>query len=133
MKTVYISHWANKDIFIRENIFNLDEIRFTIISNLIDYSFYYKNKNDKGLNNLITFFLPFINNINDLKIVLCAMSKRKFIFRRIPLRIIDIFIYDNNEPNNEKIYDVNDKSYKNKITIVQSPIRNKTCDNVGNK
>lgn len=61
------------------------------------------------------------------------MSKRKFIYRRIPLRIIDIFIYDNNEPNIEKIYDVNNKSYKNKATIVKSPIKNKTCDNVGNK
>ena len=77
--------------------------------------------------------MPFINNRTDLKIVFYAMSKRKFIYRRIPLRIIDNFIYDNNEPNSEKIYDVNDKSYKNKATIVKSPIKNKTCDNVGNK
>ena len=81
---------------------------------------------------LITFiFMSFIERI-DLKIALCTMGKKEnlyikeFVDYYLNLGISHIFIYDNNEPNDEKISDVINNYYKNKVTIFDSITQNIT-------
>ena len=52
-------------------------------------------------------------------------QKRKFIYKRIcrllfKVRNWPFFIYDNNDKNTEKISEVLNKSYKNKVTIFEN-------------
>ena len=62
----------------------------------------------------------------NLKVALCTMGKKEnlyikeFVDYYLNLGIDHIFIYDNNDPNSEKISDVINKSYKNKVTIFEN-------------
>ena len=76
---------------------------------------------------LIIFFLLYIKNKNkDLKVAICTMGKKEnlyvkeFINYYIKLGIDHIFIYDDNDPNTEKISEIIDKSYKNYVTIYEN-------------
>ena len=70
---------------------------------------------------------------NNLKIALCTMGKaenlylNEFVDYYIKLGINHIFIYDNNEPNFEKMSDILDNKYKKNITVYES-IKNKIKD-----
>ena len=72
------------------------------------------------------------NNKTDLKIALCTMGKKEnlyvkeFIDYYLKLGINHIFIYDNNDPDTEKIIDIVDSSYKNKVSIYETLKKNIT-------
>ena len=62
----------------------------------------------------------------NLNIALCTMGKKEnlyvkeFIDYYIKLGIDHIFIYDNNDPNTEKIIDKIESRYKNKVTVYET-------------
>ena len=69
------------------------------------------------------------NNIikkDNIKIALCTMGKKENLYARefmdyyIKLGVDHMFIYDNNDPLTEKIEDVLDKKYREKITFYQT-------------
>ena len=61
-----------------------------------------------------------------IKIALCTMGKKENLYAKefidyyMKLGVDHMFIYDNNEPFTEKIEDVLDNKYKNKITIYKT-------------
>ena len=68
--------------------------------------------------------IKFLNN--EIKISLCTMGKREnlyvkeFVEYYIKLGIDHIFIYDDNDPNTEKISNALGSKYKNKVTIYEN-------------
>ena len=75
---------------------------------------------------IIFIYLSYIYKNNNLKVALCTMGKKEnlyikeFVDYYLNLGIDHIFIYDNNEPNTEKISDVINRPYKNKVTIFEN-------------
>ena len=83
------------------------------------------------------------NNSNHIKVALCTMGKKEnlyikeFVDHYIKLGIDHIFIYDDNEPNTEKMSGIINDKYKNIVTIfenIQDKIKNQpmaftTCYN----
>lgn len=76
------------------------------------------------LSKLIIFFLfsfIYILASHSIKVALCTMGKKEnlyvkeFVEYYLKLGVDKIFIYDDNEPNGEKIIDVIDSSYKKVI------------------
>lgn len=65
-------------------------------------------------------------NKNNIKVCLCTMGKsenlyvKEFIEYYIKLGFDQLFIYDNNNPNTEKISQVIENHYKNKVTIYET-------------
>ena len=70
--------------------------------------------------------LKYEKEFRNYTIAVCTMGKlenlyiNEFIDYYIKLGVNHIFIYDNNEPNTEKISDVVKNSYKNKVTIYET-------------
>lgn len=66
------------------------------------------------------------NFTNNIKVALCTMGKKEnlyikeFIDYYIKLGIDHIFIYDDNDPNTEKMSDMINDSYKNTVTIYEN-------------
>jgi hypothetical protein len=66
------------------------------------------------------------NFANNIKVALCTMGKKEnlyikeFIDYYIKLGIDHIFIYDDNDPNTEKMSDIINDSYKNIVTIYEN-------------
>ena len=64
-----------------------------------------------------------ISKNNNIKIALCTMGKKENLYAQnymeyyIKLGVDHMFIYDNNDPFTEKIEDVMDKKFKEKITF----------------
>ena len=77
-----------------------------------------------------TFYFQFQNQLksdkNNLNIALCTMGKKENLYAKefleyyIKLGVDHMFIYDNNDPFTEKIEDVIDKNYKNKISFYET-------------
>lgn len=79
---------------------------------------------------IFCYFEKFNNYIyskkNLINIALCTMGKKENLYAKqfieyyIKLGVDHLFIYDNNEPFTEKIEDVVDKKYKDKITFYET-------------
>ena len=69
----------------------------------------------------------------NIKVALCTMGKKENLYAReffdyyINLGVDHLFIYDNNEPFSEKIQDVLDNKYKERITIYDTYKLNISC------
>lgn len=101
---------------------------------LINFSF--------QLNTLLNLFYVNTDNIkvdkgndaNSLKLALCTMGKKEnlyakeFVEYHIKLGFDHLFIYDDNDPNTEKIIDVVPDKYKDKVTIIDN-LRSKNINN----
>lgn len=88
---------------------------------------------------LIVFFKR-LNNLKDainknqpnLKIALCTMGKKENLYTKefieyyLKLGINHIFIYDNNEPNTEKIINTVEDIYRNKVSVYETSKKNIT-------
>ena len=78
------------------------------------------------LNFLLILLLRFNSKFIKLKIAICTMGKKENLYAKEfvdyykKLGINHIFIYDDNDPNTEKISDVIDKTYKKFVTIYES-------------
>ena len=96
---------------------------------------YNYKKKIKYILSLIIFLILFISfnfknkskkNLVSLKVALCTMGKKEnlyvneYINYYIQLGIDHIFIYDDNDPGNEKISDVIDRSYGKYVTIYEN-------------
>ena len=74
----------------------------------------------------ILIYLYFIKNLNNIKIALCTMGKKEnlyikeFVDYYIRLGIDHIFIYDDNDPNTEKMTNIINDTYKNIVTIYEN-------------
>ena len=90
---------------------------------------------------LIIIFLFLFNSKNkicqqiykrkeDIKIALCTMGKdenlyvEEFIAYYVNLGVDHLFIYDDNDNNKEKVYNIIDKKYKKYVTIYETKIFN---------
>ena len=79
------------------------------------------------INHIFQIFYFYKLKIN-LKIAICTMAKnenlyiKEFVDYYLKLGIDHIFIYDDNEPNTEKISNVFNNSYKSHITIYDNII-----------
>ena len=68
----------------------------------------------------------FVKEDNNIKVALCTMGKyenfyaNEFVEYYIKLGIDHLYIYDDNEPNTEKISDAIDSKYKSKVTIYEN-------------
>jgi len=77
----------------------------------LNEKFSLKNKNSKS---------------NDIKVALCTMGKKEnlyvseFVGYHLKIGIDHIFIYDDNEPNEEKIKDAIPNEYKNRTTVIEN-------------
>ena len=73
--------------------------------------------------NLLTI-KKYVNN--DIKVALCTMGKmenlyvKEFVDYYIKIGVDHLFIYDDNDPNTEKISDIINDTYKNFVTIYEN-------------
>ena len=130
---------------------------FNYLKYFFKYIFFQKIDMEQNWNkNLLLFLLCTIvhasiywiytKNPIKMKVAICTMAKKEnlyikeFVDYYIKLGFSHIFIYDNNDPNDEKISDViNIKKYKDYVTIYENksitnqPTAYTTCYNNNNK
>ena len=108
------------------NKLNNKEIIFIIIKIIITYISMLIVLNSTKYKDLLYVNLEqkiYKEKINNLKVALCTMGKyenlyaNEFVEYHLKLGIDHIFIYDDNDPNTEKIIDSINNIYKSKVTI----------------
>ena len=131
---MFINKDSNKIFIINQNIYNFI---FVKVYHLILFI-----KNYKKIVAVIIIFFYFCslnnlfglkNRIQNIKVALCTMGRNENLYARefmnyyMKLGVDHMFIYDNNPPFTERIEDVLDKKYKEKITFYEFKYHNISC------
>ena len=123
-----------KVIKIKKKSFNLYGLFFKLMTILCGILLIGYSIKKRLLKNFF-YFKPILNKsppknkipeANNLKIALCTMGKKENLYAKeyieyyVNLGVDHIFIYDDNEPNTERISDVLDNKYRNHVTIYEN-------------